>query len=263
MSFDRTPGTVAVTMAGLGSRFIKAGYTRPKYEIEVLGRPLFDWSMLSLDAFREAGWRFNFASRAEEKARPFLEARCAALGIAMGEVVELDAVTDGQATTAMILARHSAEDAPLAVFNIDTFVAPRAMRPDVIPPDAAGWVPCFPGPGDGWSFCRCDETGRVLELREKVRISPYATVGLYWFSSAKDYQRLYDRFFADGQGSEKGERYIAPMYNQLIADGGLVAMASLGIDDVGMLGTPEQVEGFRANPPPSVAGLIASSDIDG
>jgi CTP:molybdopterin cytidylyltransferase MocA len=68
----KSPGTVAITMAGLGSRFTKAGYSQPKYEIEVLGRPLFDWSMQALSTFSDEGWRFNFATRKETDARPFL-----------------------------------------------------------------------------------------------------------------------------------------------------------------------------------------------
>ena len=249
-------GTIAITMAGLGSRFAKAGHTRPKYEIEALGRPLFDWSMLSLEAFRNAGWQFTFATRRAEDARSFLSARCAALDIDLGRVVELDGVTDGQATTALLLARNGPAAAPFAVFNIDTFVCPGAMDPARIEPGSAGWVPCFPGPGDGWSFCRTDGGSRVVELREKVRISPHATVGLYWFASAADYIALYQRFFADGLGAEKGERYIAPMYNKLIAEGALVTMHELASDDVGMLGTPEQVDEFRADPPRSAAALI-------
>ena len=33
--------TIVITMAGLGSRFRKAGYTVPKYQIEVNGHTLF------------------------------------------------------------------------------------------------------------------------------------------------------------------------------------------------------------------------------
>ena len=242
------PGTVAITMAGLGSRFTKAGYTQPKYEIEVLGRPLFDWSMDALRAFSELDWVFTFATRVEAQAIPFIQTRTAALGIAMGPVLELDFLTDGQATTALMLAEQSLPHAPFLVFNIDTYVRPGAMRPDQVPQGAAGWVPCFPGPGEGWSFARTDKDGRALELREKTRISPHATVGLYWFASAAAYIDLYHRFF-DAGGEEKGERYIAPMYNSLIADDELVHVSLLDFEDVGMLGTPEQVEGFAANPP--------------
>lgn len=242
-------GTIAITMAGRGSRFLKAGYTRPKYEIKVGGRYLFDWSMLGLSAFLAQGWTFQFAARAEEQPMAFLTERCAALGIQMGDVVELDGMTDGQATTARLLAERADPDAPFAVFNIDTFVTPGAMRPDLIPAGASGWVPCFPGVGDGWSFARADENGRILELREKVRISDDATVGFYHFSSAALYLDVYADFFVGGAGEEKGERYIAPMYNYLIERGDLVAIGRIAFDDVGMLGTPEQVDNFRADPP--------------
>lgn len=241
-------GTVAITMAGMGSRFTQAGYTQPKYEIEVLGRPLFDWSMSALSAFAASGWRFNFATRKETSALPFLASRCDALGIAMGEVIELDGLTDGQATTALLLAERADADAPFLVFNIDTYVRPDAMHPHQVPGGAAGWVPCFPGPGDGWSFARIDQHGRALELREKKRISPHATVGLYWFDSAASYISLYRDFFGSG-GEEMGERYIAPMYNHLIGAGELVHVTLLDFDDVGMLGTPEQVASFVAAPP--------------
>ena len=43
--------TIVITMAGLGSRFKKAGYTVPKYMIEAHGKTLFEWSMESLSGF--------------------------------------------------------------------------------------------------------------------------------------------------------------------------------------------------------------------
>lgn len=250
-------GTVAITMAGAGRRFVEAGYDRPKYEIEVGGRPLFDWSMMAVRAFLDAGWVASFATRTKLESGPFLERRCAEMGIAMGPVIELDGVTDGQATTALYLAQRAPADQPFLVFNIDTFVAPGAMAPDAIAPGVAGWVPCFPGPGEGWSFARTDGSDRVVELREKARISPHATVGLYWFDRAARYVELYDAFFRDGAGTEKGERYIAPMYNRMIAQGDLVTMLDISPDDVGMLGTPNQVAAFRTAPPPGARAYFA------
>ena len=244
-------GTVAITMAGMGNRFTAAGYTQPKYEIEVLGSPLFDWSLSALSAFQSEGWLFQFATRRETQALPFLTSRCAALGIPMGEVLQLDRLTDGQATTAYLLAEMADPRAPFLVFNIDTYVRPEAMRPDQIPDGASGWIPCFPGPGTGWSFARIDEANRALELREKKRISPHATVGLYWFQSAERYISLYEEFFGGG-GEEMGERYIAPMYNHLIERGEDVYVSLLEFDDVGMLGTPEQVAAFSARPPVTI-----------
>ncbi len=245
------PGIAAVTMAGFGSRFAAAGYTQPKYRIEALGIPLFDWSMMALQGFKKAGWRFSFAVRAADGSAGFIRQRCGHLGIPVQHILELDAPTDGQATTALLLAQAGAPDVPFAVFNIDTFVRPGAMLPSLVPDGCDGWVPCFPGPGDGWSFARLDGEGRVVELREKVRISPHATVGLYWFSSASLYAEAYAAYYGAGGREEKGERYVAPLYNQLIAEGRAVRIAQLDFGDVGMLGTPAQVEEFMRSPPPA------------
>lgn len=240
-------GTVAITMAGLGSRFTKAGYDRPKYEIDALGMPLFDWSMRSLDAFRTAGWEFCFAVRGGLGAEDYIAQRAQVLGLGESRILALDDVTDGQATTALMLAEKAQKDLPFAIYNIDTFVAPNAMTPPE-PADCAGWIPCFPAPGEGWSFARTDATGDVVELREKKRISEHATVGLYWFDSAARYIEAYQTYYSVAGREEKNERYVAPLYNQLIDDGARVRIARLRLDDVGMLGTPEQVADFMERP---------------
>ena len=244
-------GTIAITMAGLGSRFAKAGYDRPKYEIMACGRPLFDWSMLSLTAFRDAGWRFHFIARDGLDAETYVAGRADALGIADYDIDCISTVTDGQATTAMIAAEKARPDDPFAVYNIDTFVTPGAMSPPT-DNDVAGWLPCFPGPGDGWSFARLDETGAVVEVREKKRISEHATVGLYWFRRAALYRQLYQSYYSVSGREEKGEKYIAPLYNALVNDREKVTISVLKREDIGMLGTPDQVADFTANPPPGV-----------
>ena len=243
-------------MAGFGSRFAAAGYTQPKYGIEALGLPLFDWSMMALQGFKDAGWRFSFAVRSADGSEDFIRERCARLGIEVDGFLALDAPTDGQATTALLLARMAEPDQAIAVFNIDTFVRPGAMDPALIPQGCDGWLPCFPAPGDGWSFARLGAGDKVVELREKTRISPHATVGLYWFSSAALYVNAYAAYFGPGGREEHGERYIAPLYNQLIADGRQVRIAQLELDDVGMLGTPAQVEAFARTPPPAARQIV-------
>lgn len=248
-------GTMAITMAGAGSRFTKAGFNLPKYEIDALERPLFDWSMLSLTAFRDEGWRFSFVTRSNVGAEAFIRQRCEDLGFEISEILELDSQTDGQASTALLAAENATESKPFAVYNIDTYVEPGLM----IPPKSqkcAGWIPCFSAPGDGWSFARLGPSGLVEELREKKRISEHATVGLYWFESAATYINLYNEHFSRSDGEEKGERYIAPMYNRLIEKAARVEIMSLPLESVGMLGTPEQVAMFIENPPPSAIEII-------
>jgi dTDP-glucose pyrophosphorylase len=241
---------VVITMAGEGRRFREAGYDVPKYAIPALGRPLFSWSMESLRSFIDAGWRFVFIVRRADDARSFITAAAGTLGIAGFSLVELDAPTDGQATTAL-LAGRVIEDAAsaIAIYNIDTHVEARALPVAAIRGD--GWIPCFPGVGDGWSFVRLDETsGRAVEIREKKRISPHATIGLYFFSSFALYRSTYERYYAVPEHLERGERYIAPMYNPLVADGRAVHISEVPLNAVHPLGTPRELAHFLAHPPP-------------
>lgn len=246
-----TPGaapTVVITMAGLGSRFRAAGYMVPKYRVEVHGRTLFAWSMESLRQFWDAGATATFVALATDAAGPFIATEAAALGIQDHRLIELAQLTDGQATSALLGLDQVRAETPVVVYNIDTFVEPSAVDPADLRGD--GWIPCFPGAGNAWSFVRPDDTGRVLEVREKVRISPHATVGLYGFGSAELYRATYEEFYSDPANVERGERYIAPMYNNILANGRELWMTSVPAEAVHPLGTPAEVDAFAAAPAP-------------
>lgn len=240
---------VIITMAGFGRRFLDAGYTVPKYRIMAHGRSLFAWSMLSLQSFTQAGARFTFVVRGADHSADFIREEAAALGIAHVSIVELDAPTDGQATTAMLARDALADrDAEMLIYNIDTFVHPDALPVSAVRGD--GWIPCFNAPGDAWSFAAADATGRISEVREKKRISPHATVGLYWFSSFNRFSDAYTEHYSDPGNLEKGERYVAPIYNTLIAQGSAVFVHEVPASAVIALGTPADVEAFLHSLPP-------------
>ena len=45
---------IVFPMAGLSSRFTKAGYDRPKWMLPLAGRPLLDWSLLGFSEMFES-----------------------------------------------------------------------------------------------------------------------------------------------------------------------------------------------------------------
>lgn len=238
------PTTLIITMAGLGERFRAVGQLRPKYQLEARGRSLFHWSMSSLRMWFESGARPVFVTRADDGAARFVEEQCAELGIVGAVTTELAELTDGQATTALAAGAAIGDaDLPVAIFNIDTHVDPSQLDPRLV--RGAGWVPCFPGEGSKWSFARVRNGDRIIEVREKEPISPHATVGFYWFSSFDLYRRAYRACYEEGGGPEQGERYVAPLYNQLIAWDHECYIQRLPRSAVVGLGTPADVEAFE------------------
>ena len=233
---------VVITMAGAGSRFREAGWDCPKYMIEARGKTLFEWSMESLGDYISHSSRCIFVVKAEDDAREFIESKCASLGIANPDILELDAPTDGQATTCYLAAKRCRPSEPMMVYNIDTYVEPGGLLFSDIA--GSGHIPCFKASGDHWSFARLDAAGNVAEVREKKRISDNCTLGAYYFSSARLFCDLYDEWYSDDSHLEKGEKYVAPLYNHMIEAGFKVTISDVPAEKVHVLGTPAELDAF-------------------
>ena len=159
--------TIIITMAGLGSRFKKAGYNCPKYMITAKGKTLFEWSMDSLLDYNDHTDKYVFVVRKEDEARSFILEKCAVYGIKNIQIIEIDYLTDGQATTCMLAIPYCEEKDSIMIYNIDTYVEPFCLKYEDIQGD--GYIPCFQAPGDHWSFVKLNKQGEVEEVREKQR----------------------------------------------------------------------------------------------
>jgi len=228
---------IIITMAGEGSRFKKAGFDEPKHMIEVKGKTLFEWAILSLKNFFDE--KFIFITRKHHNTTDFIKKKCADLGIKDFAIKELDYLTEGQASTVL----KSEELIPdlneeIIIYNIDTFVEPDQLHPKDIKGD--GWVPAFKAEGDRWSFVKFDSDEKVTKVTEKIRISNFGTIGLYYFKSFNLFKKIYEEYNFE----EIKEKYIAPIYNKLINKNLKVHTEILDNSSVHVLGTPEDVVEF-------------------
>ena len=234
--------TIIITMAGLGTRFRKAGYSCPKYMIEAKGKTLFEWSLDSLLGYNKHVSKYIFVVRKEDQANTFIKEKCAKYDIENPILIEIDYMTDGQASTCMLAIPYCNPNESIMVYNIDTYVEPYEMKyKDIV---GEGHIPCFNAEGEHWSFVKLDNRGKAIEVREKVRISNNCTLGAYYFSSAELYQRLYEEYYSDYSRIEKNEKYIAPLYNFMIEKGMHVTISHIDATKVHVLGTPEELQVF-------------------
>ncbi len=234
--------TIIVTMAGLGTRFREVGYHCPKYMIEAKGKTLFEWSMDSLIGYNKNVSKYVFVVRREDDSNKFIHEHMSKYGISNIEIIEIDYMTDGQATTCMLAIPYCNPDEEMLVYNIDTYVEPYEMKYEDISGD--GHMPCFHAEGNHWSFAKLDKIGNVIEVREKERISDNCTLGAYYFKSADMYKKIYEEYYADSSKMEMNEKYIAPLYNYMIGKGMKVTISIVDAQKVHVLGTPEELEYF-------------------
>lgn len=233
---------IVITMAGLGKRFKDAGYNEPKYMIKAKGKTLFELSMESLEGFNDKNTKYIFIVRKEDNSTQFIREQIKKLSIEKYNIIELDKLTDGQATTAMYASKYWNKEEELLIYNIDTYVEAYAMNKNQVQGD--GFIPCFKAEGDHWSFVKLDNNGNVVEIREKQRISDNCTLGAYYFKTCSLYEQLYNEYYKENQNLEKGEKYIAPLYNYLLEKGGIIKISIVDKNKVHVLGTPKELEEF-------------------
>ncbi|GBR48674.1 glycosyltransferase family 2 protein [Neokomagataea thailandica] len=234
---------IVIPMAGLSSRFTRAGYDRPKYMLPLGGQTVFDHAISGFSALFDTV-PFLFIARSVHDTEAFIRASTARLKIADVRVVILDCETSGQAETVELGLRAAKVDAatPLTIFNIDTF------RRDFVFPAAPwftqsdGYLEVFRGEGANWSYVKPADDAHepvALETAEKKPISDLCCDGLYHFARTDDFLRALEQERASPSAPEL---YVAPLYNHLIQEGKRVHYDLVSADVITFCGVPAEYE---------------------
>ncbi|EAI3389118.1 capsular biosynthesis protein [Campylobacter coli] len=234
-------------MAGLSSRFTKAGYDKPKYMLDLQGNSVFFHAVNSFKKYFK-DFKFLFIYRDIKDTRNFIKEECEKLGIMSYESIKLEQETLGQAHTVRLGLERSkiCNNESILIFNIDTF-RPNFSLPTILDfSKIDGYLEVFEADGEQWSFVLADEDNNVIKTTEKERISSLCSSGLYYFKRVKDFKEVFDKMKEQNDFS-KGELYIAPMYNYLIKKGLLVKYHKISLDEIIFCGTPNEYENIKLN----------------
>lgn len=237
---------VVIPMAGIGSRFVKAGYKVPKPFIDVAGKPMIVRVLENLSC---PNVNFYLIARKEH-----LESQTVVtekIKKEFGAVfIPLDKITEGAACTVLHARRYIDNDTPLLMVNSDQIV-------DISFADYVG--DCLNRKLDGsimtfidtnrdpkWSFAKVDDGGYVTETREKIAISEYATVGAYLFSKGRYFvDAALDMIVANDRVNN--EFYVCPTYNYTIKEGKKVGIYNIDSSTMHGMGIPEDLNAYIAH----------------
>jgi UDP-N-acetylglucosamine diphosphorylase / glucose-1-phosphate thymidylyltransferase / UDP-N-acetylgalactosamine diphosphorylase / glucosamine-1-phosphate N-acetyltransferase / galactosamine-1-phosphate N-acetyltransferase len=234
---------IVIPMAGLGSRFVSAGYKKPKPFIDVGGVPMIIKVLRNLNY---PGARYILVARREhielefnlvEKIKQEFNA----------VFIPIDSVTEGTACTVLFARKYINNDAPLLIANSDQLVDIKIEEfiDDCTNRDLNGSILSFidKDKNPKWSFAKTDGNGFVTQVKEKDPISEVATVGVYMFNRGSLFVNGAIDMIIENDRSG-GEFYTCPVYNYLIRDGFKIGIYN--IDELQMhgLGTPSDLKKY-------------------
>ncbi len=239
---------LVIPMAGLGARFSQAGYKVPKPLISIHGIPMYQVVVNNL--MHEAIASLTIVCPREWGLSREIVGALSAHEVPVN-IVEVDELTEGPASTVWLAKPHLYPDLPVVVANSDQYIdADLSGFYDRVSGSGSGSVIlCMEDSDKKWSYVRQSSEGLAEEVREKQVISNLATVGIYGFSSANVMLQAFQEMFS-AKDSTLGEYYVAPAYNYIIKQGHPVSVVNLGPVGTVMhgMGIPVDFESFLEKP---------------
>lgn len=239
---------IVIPMAGAGSRFAKAGYADPKPLIPVHGIPMIKVVIDNLKP--NIDHRFIFICQ-KEHVKLYGLAEKLNHWAPNCSIVELDGLTEGAACSVLKAKHLINSDNPLMIANSDQYVELDINHylKKLENENLDGLIMTMTANDPKWSFVGLAQNGLVTKVVEKQVISNEATVGIYNYTHGKDFVRAAEAMI-DKDERVNNEFYVAPVYNQLIAEGQKVGIYNIGAEAAGMygLGIPTDLNLFLSLP---------------
>lgn len=250
---------IVIPMAGMGSRFVKAGYSDPKPFIPINGKPMIQRVIENLIPYEPH--RFIFLARRDHK--DYIEKHMRFIT----NVIYVDKVTEGAACTVLLAKDLIDNDDSLIIANSDQIVEWNDMSKveycsaqyannrvvwkesnniqDMINCATrryySAMIATFDASHPKWSYAKVRDDGLVIEVAEKKAISNKATVGIYYYKHGRAFVKYAEQMIAKDI-RVNGEFYVCPVFNEFIESA--LTIGIYPIRTMMGLGTPEDLERY-------------------
>lgn len=237
------PGLTVLPMAGRGSRFAMVGYDTPKPFLPIEGQPMVS---AALGCLPTTATTRLVSLRENPDPSPYVPG---------AEVLYIDEVTDGQATTVMMALKDVPDDMPLTVSACDNGALYSAEKLDALLKDEEVDVIVWAFRGDTHPTSRYNPNAYAwLDVDEKMQLrdvsvkrqflscpNRYCIIGTMFFRRTGDFKRAYARA-RDLEIKTNGEYYVDNLLTPLLGEGGRIIV--FPVDHYLCWGTPNDYEMF-------------------
>ena len=226
---------VLIPMAGLGSRFVEKGYSLPKPLIKIFNKPMIQLVIDSLDI----DGNYIFVVQKEHRVKYHLDDVLDEMAPGCS-IVEIDGLTDGAARTTLFAKELINNDTPLVIANSDQVVVWHSFEFTKALTTSDGVLALFKADDPKWSYSKINNA-LISQVAEKKVISNNANVGIYGWSKGSDYVKYAEQMI-DKNIRTNNEFYVAPVYNEAIADG--KRFVPYFVEEMHGVGTPEDMNDY-------------------
>ena len=236
----QNPINIVIPMAGAGSRFAVAGYDVPKPFIEFDGKMMIEHVLSSFSELNA-----NFILVLQEK---FLSEQSSQTEILKKhfpvEIVTVPKLTMGAAVTALAAHRAINPDFDIIFADSDNIFNKKDVKnfiSDIRTRNLSAALLTFNSDNPCFSYAKIDDSGKLVETKEKEVISDHAICGMYYFKTLKDFKDAVIDLIVCNDLS-KGEFYMSNVYNHLKKFTDKIGI--FDIEHFDCVGTPEQLERY-------------------
>jgi UDP-N-acetylglucosamine diphosphorylase / glucose-1-phosphate thymidylyltransferase / UDP-N-acetylgalactosamine diphosphorylase / glucosamine-1-phosphate N-acetyltransferase / galactosamine-1-phosphate N-acetyltransferase len=234
---------IVIPMAGAGSRFALAGYTKPKPFIDVAGKPMI---VRVLENLYYPNARYILIARQEhlEAERELVKQIQSQFNVVFIPIKQL---TEGTACTVLYARQYINNDEALLIANsdqiVDMTIADFINDSDRRSLDGSILTFTDIQRNPKWSFARIDVDQLVEEVQEKKAISDQATVGIYYYKKGSDFVDAAIDMFIE-RDRINNEYYTCPTYNYAIKSKKKIGIFNIPADSMHGIGTPEDLTAY-------------------
>ena len=234
---------VIIPLGGLGTRFSNEGYSLPKPLINVMGKSIIEWLLDSLSLeehnvkvlipYNNILFSYNFEAMIKKK-YPKLDII----------FLCLKANTGGAAETLLKMLNKykesNDEDDCVISLDGDNFYSVDVLKLW----NKKNMVFCFEDNVSDGIFSYLElKNDVIIDIKEKNKISKWASTGAYCFESWK-LLKQYCQMIIDKKIKQKGEYYISNVIREMIKDKYVFNSMKIDLDNYICLGTPLHVRIF-------------------
>lgn len=231
---------ILIPMAGLGDRFKRGGYTKPKPLIDINGKPMIQLAIESLGVIG------NFIFVINKNIECVDELKTLLYEITINPtIIEVDYITDGPASTCLLAKEYINNGEQLIIANCDQIMEwdPNQFTSFIMNNNVDGIVVTYNIITEKNSYVKLDENGFATEFAEKKIISDKSLNGIHYWKYGSDFISAAESMIKKNI-KVNNEFYIAPTYNEMIQNNKRIRAYNIGVHEHWAVGTPDDLEKY-------------------